>query len=152
MSSLSVLAVVVALAQAAPPPTPVAIKVIEASFVQQDLGGGTYRVFPTTRIKYDPGKSCYSWLLRVEPQNAEVAITERFTLPAPATHWGNPDSNVSVDRSEASTELNESLDDGVLTNGWCVVEGDPIGKYVIDVFHGGRRLHRFTFEVTEQTY
>ena len=144
------LAIAAAVAQSAPED----IKVLETSFVQQDLSGGTMRVTPTRRIKYAPGTSCYSWIIRVVPQRASVTIREHFKLPAPATQWNSDpvSTNVSQGRKEASTNVQESLEDGILTNGWCVAEGDPTGQHVIEVFHGKRRLHQFMFEISEETY
>ena len=153
MGLVGVLATVALISQGALSP-PLDIQVLEATFVQQELVGGRLNEVPTTRIKYAPGKSCYSWILRVIPQDASVTLQENFRLPAPATQWNSDPATtiVSSRKSEATTIVPESLEDGILTHGWCVAEGDPTGKHEIEVFHNDRLLHRFKFEVSEELY
>lgn len=107
----------------------------------------------TTRIPFEPGISCYRWVLRVKPGKQVVPLREILTLPAPAAHWGgvdgDPESATSLtsDRSVGTTSLLDSIDDGELSNRWCVAEGDPEGAYSIEVHTGDRLLHRFEFTV-----
>src|SRR5687768_15607189 len=130
MGLVGALAAVAIITQVAPE-RPLEIQVLEASFVQQRVVGGRLDVVPTTRIQYDPGKSCYSWILRVVPQDVSLTLQENFKLPAPATQWNSDPATtiVSNRKSEATTIVPESLEDGILTHGWCVAEGDPTGKH-----------------------
>ena len=66
-----------------------------------------------------------------------------------------PDDQVTVTNGDGSigvTEFAESLDDGEISHGWCVADGDPIGRHRIRVFIGDQMLQEFRFEVVEETY
>ncbi len=43
------------------------------------------------------------------------------------------------------------IEDGELSNAWCVAEGDPQGAYSISVYTGEKLLHRFDFTVGRST-
>jgi hypothetical protein len=81
-----------------------------------------------------------------------------FRLPASAVSWGGVDgvessaTQVNEDRSDATTEIDEWLGDGMITHGWCVAAGDPEGVHDIKVFAEDRLLHQFVFSVESETY
>lgn len=126
-------------------------------FYDRPTMGGFIESVATTHIPYEPIMSCYRWVLRVEPQHRLVPLREVFQLPAPAKQWGgvdgDPESPTSVagDRSGATTQLLDSIEDGELSNSWCVADGDPQGAYTISVFAGEQLLHRFDFTVGSES-
>ena len=117
------------------------------------------------RVPYRPGSSCYEWVIEVRPENRTLAVREVFELPGAARSWGGVDFDadavapendaltvVNGDRSTGVTEFTDSLDDGVISHGWCVAEGDPTGAHRIRVFIGDRLLQEFRFSVVAESY
>lgn len=135
-------------------PTPP--KVIAARFVAEWTGGRG--AFVGNAVVPHRPDSCYRWEIDVEPEDRGLVVREDFVLPAAAPQWGGADgapgspTRVDPDRSGATTLVQESLEDGKLTHGWCVAEGDPLGQYVISVHAGDVLLHRFRFQVVRETY
>ena len=124
-------------------------------FLAIDTREPSFNPVETTRIPYRPDTSCYNWVLTVAPEDRAIAVREVFELPASAEQWGQDPTGVTAvsrDRTRAVTEIEETLDDGVLTHGWCVAEGDPIGPHRIRVFVGDQLLHDFRFEVVAENY
>lgn len=131
------------------------IVVRHALFLAEPAGSGTDEPKITTRIPYRPGESCYRWVLQVKPQIRPVTLTEVFELPSAARQWNTDPlekTDVSSNKSSATTEFRESLTDGLVTHGWCVAVGDPPGHYKISVFENQKLLHRFEFDVYDETY
>jgi hypothetical protein len=104
----------------------------------------------TTVIPYRPGQSCFGWAIWVSGGSGDVTVQEEYRLAGPAPNW-SADSNSTIhdDRAGATTQLRENLDDGLLSNEWCITEGDPIGPYAIRVYDGDALLGAFDFEVAE---
>ncbi|MCR6670310.1 hypothetical protein [Devosia ginsengisoli] len=94
--------------------------------------------------------TCYNWHLRLGKVKGAVEIVEILTLPIAADDWGTSDNTViSDDQRTATSTMSLTPDDGWIGHGWCVVEGDPAGDYVIEVKSGDEVLHRFDFELQE---
>jgi hypothetical protein len=117
------------------------------------------------RVPYRPGSSCYQWVIEVPREDRELAVREVFQLPGGARIWGGVDFDVDAaapqddamtvvngDRSTGVTEFTDSLDDGVISHGWCVAPGDPTGAHRIRVFIGDRLLQEFRFEIVAESY
>ena len=132
-------------------PAAAAPTVLGRDFLVDDATAPDRPPVSTTRVPYQPGRACYAWTIRVRPEQRLVAIREEFVLPAPAREW-NSDADgtftVAPDRRSAVSTLAEGLDDGLLTNGWCVADGDPLGAYRIRVYDGETLLGQFDFAVT----
>lgn len=117
----------------------------------------------STRVPYRPNSSCYTWVITVPPESRELAVREVFELPGSAPIWGSDPASgipeqddgsvtaVNRDRSTGVTEFSDSLEDGAITHGWCVAEGDPTGPHRIRVFVGDAMLHEFRFEVVAES-
>jgi hypothetical protein len=90
-------------------------------------------------------------VIRVRPEERILHIREVLVLPAPSRTWevGDARSAISADRRQAVTELRQDMSNGLLSNDWCIAEGDPIGPYRIEIHDGARLLHRFEFQVEE---
>ena len=143
---LTGLALAFALAQALP------IVVLEADFVAFDQREPEVTAVSTRRVPYRPDSSCFAWILRVEPASRRVALRELISLPSAPKSWGvsAESTRVSKDRRSAETDLDDDIADGVISNEWCVADGDPVGRYRIEVFEGPRLLHRFDFAVVAE--
>jgi hypothetical protein len=127
------------------------VRVVEAKFALEIMTptGGITQV-ETTRIPYAVGESCYRWTIVVDPRLETRRFTERFTLPDSAKIWGDYEgaaTTVRANRKVAETVVAADLSQGVITNGWCVAQDDPAGRYKIEVFDGKRLLRRFDFDV-----
>jgi hypothetical protein len=150
MTVLAILAATVLAAQGAGKGD--APAVLETHFLGTNQQG---EMVETTNIRHRPGSSCYTWVILVEPESRELAVREVFELPDSAQNWNSGPSEVTVvnrERSGAVTEFSDSLDDGLITHGWCVAEGDPIGRHRIRVFVGDRLLHEFRFNIVTDAY
>ena len=109
----------------------------------------------TTNVPYRPGSSCYHWAIAVEPEPRSLTVREVFDLPGPAERWNSAPSELTLvrpDDSGAITEIQESLEDGLITHGWCVAQGDPVGRYRIRVFVGDQLLREFGFNVVDESF
>lgn len=125
-------------------------KILETHFVTIDASDPRAAPIETRRVPYLPNASCFNWVFRVAPEQRSMAFTERFELPAPARDWNSdPEEGVVVgkDRQSAVTTFQASLADGIVTHGWCVSPGDPIGAYRIKVYSGRTLLHQFDFDI-----
>ena len=144
---LTGLALAFALAQALP------VVVLKTEFIVFEQHDPEGTAVSTRRVPYRPDSSCFAWILRVEPAPRRVAVREVFTLPAAPKSWGvsAESTQVSNDRRRAETDLDDDIADGMIGNEWCVAEGDPLGRYRIEVFEGARLLHRFDFAVVAET-
>jgi hypothetical protein len=147
-------AVALALSAAAPPPDdgPVVTGTRFFGFDPTNLPGG---LVETDRIPHRPETSCYQWAIAVAPEDRILIVRELFELPGAAEQWGTSpelDTLVTSDRSRSVTQFEDSLDDGIITHGWCVAQGDPIGPHRIRVYAGDRLLHEFRFEVIGESY
>jgi hypothetical protein len=79
-----------------------------------------------------------------------VTWKEEFILPAPAIVWEGEEKkevHVSSDRKVAIKEMTVSPEDGWISNGWGVAEGDPSGKYVMKIYVEGQFVKEFVFFV-----
>ena len=126
------------------------VRVTGTQFFAIDTRGDPPDVVESSTIPYRPETSCFGWVISVEPAKGEVSLREELRLPAPARSWGTAEGiTVHPDRAGATSRLTEDLDDGILSNEWCLSEGDPTGAHQISVYHGDRLLHRFEFTMLE---
>ncbi|TFI57302.1 hypothetical protein E2493_15650 [Sphingomonas parva] len=138
------LAIALALGQAAPQP----LKVLEAEFYAFDADDPD-RAEATRIVPYVPETSCFGWEIRVPPADRTIRVREVLILPAPPRTWNTDESitTISTDRRRAETELEQDLSEGMLSNDWCIADGDPLGRHRIEVYEGRRLLRRFDFQV-----
>jgi hypothetical protein len=119
--------------------------------ISADGAGGT-NITSTTTVPLLPDV-CYAWRLRLAGIAKLLKVVEIFTLPAPPKLWGGVDGNeyspstLSADRRVSETTKFYTPKDGWISNGWCVAEGDPAGRYSIRVTVDGHTLHEFNFTV-----
>jgi len=125
--------------------------VTTTNFYAESAGpDGKVTQIETTRVPYIVDTSCYRWTIAFTAGQGDRQFTERFTLPDSASSWGDTEgeaTTVSRDRRVAVTKVFADLSEGLVTHGWCVAAGDPLGQYRIEVFDGKRLLKRFDFKV-----
>ncbi len=126
--------------------------VTESIFISVLRTPGGEVVRESTRIPYRPGDSCFSWGLRIAPQDRERIFEEVLRLPAPATDFGGngeTEVQVSADRSTATVRHTLAAGQSEIEGSWCIAAGDPLGAYQISVTDGARQIHRFDFDVVQ---
>jgi hypothetical protein len=113
--------------------------------------GGETTYTATTAIPYLPGEACYYWYVQLSKPKGDISFVEVMTLPGAPTNWGDlgPDDGVTVadDGMSVTREATQTPTDGWISNGWCLVEGDPSGQHHIDVTIGEQVVGSFDFEV-----
>ena len=132
----------------------VGIEVVEQRFQVAYSHGGQHHVSEDLVVPLLPGSACYFWYLRLSEANASLQLVERFELPEPLADWGTtgtaPDdpTRIEQDGKVAITTLKQDSDsEGWVTHGWCVADGDPLGRHRIEVSADGAPLATYEFEV-----
>lgn len=106
------------------------------------------RFEPATRLAMLPGRT-YGWRVHLHTTRKDVTWQERLTLPSAPRQWGVTEHvSLSPDRRTATTTLPHApITDGVVDNYWVFSEGDPLGRYEIEVAIEGVRVGRSTLTV-----
>lgn len=106
-------------------------------------------------VPYLPEAACYNWLARFDPATTgEVTLVETLSLPEPLAAWkdyvNDPASptQIDADAQGAVTTVEATPDDeGWVSHGWCVAEGDPLGDHNITVSFEGNEIGNWDFAV-----
>ena len=94
--------------------------------------------------------TCFDWHLKLGKTKGVVLVTETYHLPAPPEVWDLAEGSlitVSDDGRSAVTILSMTPEDGWISSGWCVSDGDPPGPYRFDIEANGAALASFDFEI-----
>lgn len=95
-----------------------------------------------------PDNSCYSWEIELDTELISIPIKEILFLPEKPKSWGDRDDMTLLHDNRISvTKKVLEVDRGVITNMWCVAEGDPTGNYKIEVYIKGVLAESFNFMV-----
>ena len=125
--------------------------VTEKDFVLTIPGAnGAADVVESTTLVPMLAGACYNWWLKLGKTKGDVEVSEAFTLPSAPASWGtvNDTTTISADKLTATSTMSLTPDDeGWITHGWCVAEGDPTGDHKIVVKAGDRVLGEFPFQV-----
>ncbi len=98
------------------------------------------------RLPLTVNQTCYGWRYLNHNKASLTPVEETLILPAPANQWNGSDQTaVSGDRRSAVTTVRIDPENMVVTNGWCVAEGDPPGRYRIEVRRNGKLIGRRSF-------
>ena len=113
---------------------------------------GTVRKFERNVVPNIPKNVCYGWRLKLKNASNIVKFTEEFSLPSEPNYWPNEDDSyatntVSKDRKSSLTQKFVTPKHGWIENGWCIVEGDPLGIYKMKIFISDVFVYEFEFEV-----
>ena len=115
---------------------------------------GKQRHYETTAIPLLFNRACFGWRMYLGGPNRVVSLKEVLTTSQPAEQViAGPETEVSADKTRATTRMFETVQDGVLQRSWCIIPGDPPGTYTYDITIDGESRGEFVFcaiEVPDQ--
>ena len=147
-----------AMAQSTPPAKPAekpATKSVRSiPYVSITGEDGKQRHYETNAIPLLFHRACFGWRMYLGGPNRVVSLKEVLTTSQPAEQViAGPETEVSADKTKATTRMLETVQDGVLQRSWCIIPGDPAGTYTYDVSIDGEPRGEFVFcaiEVPDQ--
>lgn len=143
-----------ALAQTAPSTKPAFKPVRNVPYVSISGVDGKQRHYETNAIPLLFNRACFGWRMYLGGPNRVVSLTEVLTTSQPAEQViAGPETEVSADKTRATTRMLETVQDGVLQRSWCIIPGDPPGTYTYDISIDGEPRGEFVFcaiEVPDQ--
>jgi hypothetical protein len=145
-----------ALGQSATPTAdkPVTKPVRSIPYVSITGEDGRQRHYETNAIPLLFNRACFGWRMYLGGPNRTVTLTEVLTTSQPAEQViAGPETEVSADKTKATTRMREVVQDGVLQRSWCIIPGDPPGTYTYDISIDGEPRGEFVFcaiEVPDQ--
>lgn len=117
---------------------------------------------PTNRVPHRVGLE-YAWKLAIYSREDKVRIKEVFDLPDGAT-WGgsasvpdgmkvisdqySPSGNRRID--EFDLAISKGCEETDFTQGYRVIESDPLGEHKISIFLDGQLIKEFVFQVVKE--
>jgi hypothetical protein len=115
---------------------------------------GKQRHYETNAIPLLFNRACFGWRMYLGGPNRVVSLKEVLTTSQPAEQViAGPETEVSADKTRATTRMFETVQDGVLQRSWCIIPGDPPGTYTYDITIDGEPRGEFVFcaiEVPDQ--
>ena len=97
---------------------------------------GRQRTFETNAIPLIFNRVCFGWRMYLGGPNRTVSLNEVLTTSQPADQViAGPETQVSADKTKATTHMTEIVQDGVLQRAWCIIPGDPPGTYTLSLIH-----------------
>ena len=113
---------------------------------------GSVAIAHLPRVPNLPGQACYGWRAKVSLSKEVFRFKEVFSLPAAPETWGGEDdpyaaNEITQDRMTSITEKFETPQNGSIGHEWCVAEGDPLGKYSMEVHVDDDFLGKIDFEL-----
>ncbi|WP_395707973.1 hypothetical protein [Reyranella sp.] len=115
---------------------------------------GKQRHYETNAIPLLFNRACFGWRMYLGGPNRVVSLKEVLTTSQPAEQViAGPETEVSADKTRATTRMLETVQDGVLQRSWCIIPGDPPGTYTYDISIDGEPRGEFVFcaiEVPDQ--
>ncbi|MGD9882551.1 MAG: hypothetical protein AB7F22_30610 [Reyranella sp.] len=115
---------------------------------------GKQRHYETNAIPLLFNRACFGWRMYLGGPNRVVSLKEVLTTSSPAEQViAGPETEVSADKTRATTRMLETVQDGVLQRSWCIIPGDPPGTYTYDISIDGEPRGEFVFcaiEVPDQ--
>lgn len=107
---------------------------------------GKQRNYETNAIPLLYNRACFGWRMYLGGPNRTVALTEVLTTSQPAEQViAGPETEVSADKTKATTHMREVVQDGVLQRSWCIIPGDPAGTYTYNITIDGEPRGEFVF-------
>ena len=143
-----------ALAQTTPSAKPPVKPVRNVPYVSISGVDGKQRHYETNAIPLLFNRARFGWRMYLGGPNRVVSLTEVLTTSQPAEQViAGPETEVSADKTRATTRMLETVQDGVLQRSWCIIPGDPPGTYTYDISIDGEPRGEFVFcaiEVPDQ--
>ncbi len=127
--------------------------VVEAKFLVTLIDPeGQRLVYESNEVPLEPYRACYGWFIRLAGVEGMVKLREVFSLPAEPEMWSGEEdkyspNTIAKDRLKSVTEKFAVPEDGWVSNTWCVAEGDPEGRYSMEISIDGTFVERFDFDV-----
>ena len=107
---------------------------------------GKQRHYETNAIPLLYNRACFGWRMYLGGPNRVVSLKEVLTTSQPAEQViAGPETEVSTDKTRATTRMFETVQDGVLQRSWCIIPGDPPGTYTYDISIDGEPRGEFVF-------
>ncbi|MFZ5784437.1 MAG: hypothetical protein ACOY4R_29935 [Pseudomonadota bacterium] len=107
---------------------------------------GRQRHYETNAIPLLFNRACFGWRMHLGGPNRVVSLKEVLTTSQPAEQViAGPETEVSDDKTRATTRMLETVQDGVLQRSWCIIPGDPPGTYTYDITIDGEPRGEFVF-------
>ncbi|QQS10960.1 MAG: hypothetical protein IPK81_15195 [Rhodospirillales bacterium] len=123
-------------------------------FVSITKSDGSTRYFETNAIPLLINKACFGWRAWLGGPNRSISLVEVLQTSQPAKDViAGPETEVSEDKTRATTRMRERVVDGYLQRSWCIIEGDPPGTYTYHITIDGEPRGEFVFcaiELKEQ--
>jgi hypothetical protein len=110
---------------------------------------GQFVLQPTEVVPHVAGQQ-YGWLIRLKTERSRVRWREELHLPAAPATWGSErigKRSVSADQRTLVTEREVETRSGYIFNAWQVEQGDPVGRYTLQVTVDNGPSARFAFTV-----
>ena len=141
------LAALTSLAAAQTPAADVPAKSVRSiPYVSITGDDGRQRYYETNAIPLLFNRACFGWRMHLGGPNRTVTLTEVLTTSKPAEQViAGPETEVSPDKTRATTRMREVVQDGVLQRSWCIIPGDPAGTYTYDITIDGEPRGEFVF-------
>ena len=143
-----------AMAQSTPVEKPGVKPVRSIPYVSITGDDGKQRHYETNAIPLLFNRACFGWRMYLGGPNRVVSLKEVLTTSQPAEQViAGPETEVSADKTKATTRMFETVQDGVLQRSWCIIPGDPPGTYTYDITIDGEPRGEFVFcaiEVPDQ--
>jgi hypothetical protein len=134
--------------------TPAVKTVRSIPYVSITGDDGRQRHYETNAIPLLFNRACFGWRMYLGGPNRVVSLKEVLTTSQPAEQViAGPETEVSADKTRATTRMFETVQDGVLQRSWCIIPGDPPGTYTYDITIDGEPRGEFVFcaiEVPDQ--
>lgn len=134
--------------------TPATKPVRSIPYVSITGDDGRQRHYETNAIPLLFNRACFGWRMYLGGPNRVVSLKEVLTTSQPAEQViAGPETVVSADKTRATTQMFETVQDGVLQRSWCIIPGDPPGTYTYDISIDGEPRGEFVFcaiEVPDQ--
>lgn len=138
-------------AQDAPRQAP---KMRSIPFVSITKSDGSTRYYETNAIPLLINKACFGWRTWLGGPDRTVSLVEILQTSQPAKDViAGPETEVSPDKTRATTRMRERVVDGYMMRSWCIIEGDPPGTYTYHITIDGEPRGEFVFcaiEMKEQ--
>jgi hypothetical protein len=133
-------------AQTAPAEKPAVKSVRSIPYVSITADDGRQRHYETNAIPLLFNRACFGWRMYLGGPNRVVSLKEVLTTSQPAEQViAGPETEVSTDKTRATTRMFETVQDGVLQRSWCIIPGDPPGTYTYDITIDGEPRGEFVF-------
>lgn len=128
------------------PDKPAAKHVRSIPYVSITGEDGKQRHYETNAIPLLYNRACFGWRMYLGGPNRTVSLVEVLTTSKPAEQViAGPETEVSPDKTRATTRMRETVQNGVLQRSWCIIPGDPSGTYTYDITIDGEPRGEFVF-------